>query len=69
MDGRIFLGLFFAIGAVAVFVVMPGLVIASRWRRWEPGMRRGMLTIYAGLLVGCGLVGLLIYRMMHGPLN
>ena len=68
MDGRLFVGLFFAIGAIAVFVVMPGLVIASRWRRWEPGMRRGMLIIYLGLLVGCGLVALLVRRMMNGPL-
>ncbi|MBL8625817.1 MAG: hypothetical protein JNK64_31175 [Myxococcales bacterium] len=68
MDGRLFMGLFFAIGAIAVFVVMPGLVIASRWRRWEPGMRRGMLTIYVALLVGCGLVALLLRRLTDGPL-
>jgi hypothetical protein len=47
---------------------MPGLVIASRWRRWEPGMRRGMLTIYVALLVGCGLVAVLLRRLMDGPL-
>lgn len=65
-----FAGVFFAFGAVMVFLVVPGVLIAGRWRTLEPGARRGIAAIYLIVLAGAGLLYWMIERWSsHGPLD
>jgi hypothetical protein len=64
-----FVGLFYVLGAVALFVIVPALALAGTWKRMEPGARRMLLTVYVVVLA---LFALVVWGIHHwaagGPL-